>query len=135
MTSSGSLTTVEAVTLTWFRAQRQLSAAALLLSLAALLAVPHGGASHHDAESSIIALPHETAAERIGRAAADVAPPDHCAVCHWTRAFRLLTQSSAVATPSAATVILPVRDVVGLATAGTAAQPSPRGPPRTRSHS
>jgi hypothetical protein len=131
LTYSGSLTTVQSVTLTWFRAQRQLSAAALLLSLAALLAVPHAGASHHDAESSIIALSHDRAAQRIGRAAADVAPPDHCAVCHWTRAFRLLTESSAVATPSAATVILPVREVVGLTTAGIAAQPSPRGPPRT----
>ncbi len=119
------------MTLTWFRAQRQLSAAALLLLLAALLAIPHGGASHHDPESGIIALRSETAPAHVGRAAADVAPPDHCAVCHWTRAFRLLTQSSAVTTPSLAPVTLRTLDVVRQTNAGTAAQPSPRGPPRS----
>jgi hypothetical protein len=124
------MATVEAVTLTWFRARRQLSAAALLLSLAALLAAPHGGASHHDPESSISAPSEETAAGQIGRPAADVAPPDHCAVCHWTRAFRLLTQSSAVTTPSIAPVTLRTLDVVRQTNAGIAAQPSPRGPPQ-----
>ena len=99
--------------------------------MAALLVIPHGGASHHDPESRIIALRNETPAEQVGRAAADVAPTDHCAVCHWTRAFRLLTQSSVVTVPSLAPVTLRTLDVVRQTNAGTAAQPSPRGPPRS----
>ena len=115
--------------LKWFRVRASAIAPILLLSLTALT-LPHVGDSAHDADSVFaIVFAHDAAGHAIGRSSAGEGPPDHCAICHFSRPFRPLTQIAFVAAAAAEATALVFHDVHAVAKAEFSAQPPLRAPP------
>jgi hypothetical protein len=116
--------------LKWCRTRASGLAPVLLVSLLAL-AAPHTFGAHHDSDSEIAPIVvHDHAAHRVGSASGTADPsPQHCAVCHWSRSFRLLTRVPTVTAScvEAARIVPP--DPCAAADNGTAAQPPLRAPP------
>jgi hypothetical protein len=74
----------------WFRVRSRTLAAFVLLALAALslsTALPHGDDCHGESCAAGIVGPHSAESHRVG-APSSHEPHQHCAVCHWVRAFR-----------------------------------------------
>ena len=114
--------------LQWLRARAGSVAPAVLLALATL-ALPHIDA-HHDGHTGFPAIVvHDASDHSIGRVPASNERPDHCAICHWTRTFRLQTRVAAVA--SLPTVHLGRSHLQQSppASRGVATQPPLRAPP------
>lgn len=114
--------------LKWFRSRASATAPILLLSLAAL-ALPHGGESAHDADGDFaLVFAHDANGHGVG-APSTTEEPDHCAICHFSRQFRPLTQIALVAAAFDAASAFASPDVPAVALADSAAQPPLRAPP------
>jgi hypothetical protein len=117
------------VILTRVRARASLVAPALLLSLIAL-ACPHIGDSHHDPDGDFaLVVAHDASGHGLGTPSSDQEPPRHCAICHWSRSFRPLTQIAFLGFSSVDAVRLVGVDVFTAARSCLAAQPPLRAPP------
>lgn len=117
------------MTLKWFRARAVSIAPALLLSLAAL-AFPHIGDAHHDPDSDFaLVVAHDPSGHNVSRPSSDNEAPQHCAICHWSRIFRPLTQATVVPSSAYEAVRFVIREAFLVAKSGTAAQPPLRAPP------
>src|SRR5688572_10503853 len=116
--------------LKWCRTRASAVGPVLLLSLLAL-ATPHTFGTHHDSDSEIAPIGvHDHAAHRVGSASGTADPsPQHCAVCHWSRSFRLLTRVPTIAASCVEAVRIVPPDPCAAADNGTAAQPPLRAPP------
>lgn len=116
--------------LKWCRTRASGLAPVLLVSLLALVA-PHTFGAHHDSDSEIAPIAvHDHAAHRVGSASGTADPsPQHCAVCHWSRSFRLLTRVSTVTASCVEAARIVPLDACAAADNGTAAQPPLRAPP------
>ena len=116
--------------LKWFRTRASAIAPALLLSLAALT-LPHAD-SDHDADGTFaLFVVHDARGHGIGTPASEETEPRHCAICHWSRPFRPLTQTAVVAiTAEAATGSFNIDDFTAART-DSAAQPPLRAPPHS----
>lgn len=119
--------------LKWFRSRAAAIVPALLISLAAL-ALPHAD-SDHDADSAFARLAvHNASGHGIGTTASETAEPSHCAICHWSRPFRPLTQTAVLAITSGATTgFIRIDDFIAART-DSAAQPPLRAPPISPDH-
>ena len=116
--------------LTWFRTRASAIVPALLLSLAALT-LPHVD-SDHDADGTFALLVvHDASGHSVGTPPSEDTEPSHCAICHWSRPFRPLTQTAVVAiTAEAATGSFNIDDFTA-AKSDSAAQPPLRAPPHS----
>ena len=117
------------MTLKWFRARAVSIAPALLLSLAAL-AFPHIGDAHHDPDSDFaLVVAHDPSGHNVSRPSSSDGEPQHCAICHWSRIFRPLTQTALLHAAVCEPAGVVYRDVFRVAIRGDAAQPPLRAPP------
>jgi len=117
------------VTLKWFRARAVSIAPALLLSLAAL-ALPHIGDAHHDPDSDFaLVVAHDPSGHNVSRPSSPDGETHHCAICHWSRIFRPLTQTAIVHFAVCERAGLVCGNVFRVAIRGDAAQPPLRAPP------
>ena len=115
--------------LKWFRSRASAIAPLLLLSLAAL-ALPHAGDSAHDADGDFaIVFAHDANGHGVGVPSTTEEAPDHCAICHFSRPFRPLTQIAFVAAAADELAAFVSPDVPAVALADSAAQPPLRAPP------
>lgn len=114
--------------LTWFRARASAIAPALLLSLAALT-LPHAD-SDHDADGAFALLVvHDASGHGVSAPPSENAEPSHCAICHWSRPFRPLTQTAVLAITSVAATGFSRIDDFTAARTDSSAQPPLRAPP------
>ena len=75
-----------------FRTRASAIAPLLLLSLASL-ALPHAN-DNHDADGAFALLVvHDASGHGVGAPASEEADPGHCAICHLSRPFPLLSFS------------------------------------------
>jgi len=117
------------VVLRGIRACASAIAPVLLVSLIAL-AMPHVADSHHDPDSQFaLAVAHDPAAHGIGTPSSNDEAPPHCAICHWARSFRPLTNVAFHASAFVQAAGLTPVDVFRVATADSAGQPPLRAPP------
>ena len=115
--------------LQWFRARAAAIAPILLLSLAALT-LPHASDSAHDADGNFaIVFAHDAAGHAVGRPSAAEEPPDHCAICHFSRPFRPLTQITFIAAAALQSSARILHDIHAVAKTDLSAQPPLRAPP------
>ena len=115
--------------LKWFRSRAPAIAPVLLLSLAAL-ALPHVGDSNHDPDGDFaLVVAHDAAGHAVGIPSSTEEPTRHCAICHWSRSFRPLTQITYLASARLEAAGLRYSNHSPVARADIAAQPPLRAPP------
>lgn len=120
--------------LKWSRTRASAIAPLLLVSLAALT-LPHADGSDHDSDGAFaLFVVHDAGGHGVGVPASEDAEPGHCAICHWSRPFRPLTQTAVVAIASAATTRFFRAVDSAAAKTDTAAQPPLRAPPDSLEH-
>lgn len=116
--------------LKWFRAWTRCTAVVVLASLASLgisLAGAHSDDCH---DGCLVAVVHDASAHQVSPGSSTPeAPPLHCLVCHWARAFRPRTETVFVAAPVAATGIWINVEIFTAAPVAPSAQPPLRSPP------
>jgi hypothetical protein len=120
--------------LKWFRARGAAIAVTLLLSLLALV-LPHATLAKHDADGKFAQpVVHHAGGHVIGTPTSNPTDDSHCAICHLSRPFRLLTHSVFPGMTSAATTKGFRIDDFAAGRPETAAQPPLRAPPSSPDH-
>jgi len=115
--------------LQWFRGRASSVAPILLLSLTALT-LPHVGDPAHDADGEFaLVFPHDAGGHAVGKPSAAEETPDHCAICHFSRPFRPLTQITFIAAAALQSSARVFHDVHAVAKTDLSAQPPLRAPP------
>jgi hypothetical protein len=121
--------------LKWFRRRAAAIAPTVLLSLAAL-ALPHATTiAKHDADEKFAQpVVHHAGGHAVGTPTSDDTGDSHCAICHFSRPFRLLTPIVFPGMTSVATTKCFRIDDFAAGKPETAAQPPLRAPPISPDH-
>jgi hypothetical protein len=117
--------------LQWFRIRAPHVAAlaiAVLVGSGGLSVIPHQDDDCH--ESLCAFVQHDASAHRIAaQREPSAAHPDHCLVCHWTRSFRLRTETRVLTHHVSEVRELRHVDPLTVAVSAPVAQPPLRSPP------
>jgi hypothetical protein len=115
--------------LKWFRSRAAAIGPTLLLSLLTQ-ALPHATTAKHDADEKFAQpVVHHAGGHAVGTPTSNATDDSHCATCHLSRPFRLLTHSVFPSITSVATTKCFRIDDFAAGKPETAAQPPLRAPP------
>jgi hypothetical protein len=114
--------------LKWFRTRASAIVPALLLALAALT-LPHADPDHDADGAFALLVVHDASGHGVSAPPSEDGEPSHCAICHWSRPFRPLTQTTVLAITSVAAAGFSRIDDFRAAKTDSAAQPPLRAPP------